>query len=155
MSDGPATAGGDLDHDRVALRALVDRYAVSADAKRYGAMAGCFTDDGVFEMCMTPGDPEPTAVRRGAAEIEAAMTSLDPFEATSHLIGAQAVEVDGDRATGETTCVAHHVLARPNGRRLLTMGIRYDDRFRRTAGGWRLEHRRLNVLWQERRPIEG
>ena len=141
--------------DRVALRALVDAYGAAADAKRYPDMAACFVEDGRFTMCMTPGEDQPTAVHQGRAEIEGAMAALDAFVATTHLIGAQVVELDGSTARGEATCVALHVLVRPTGRRLLTMGIRYEDRFGRHDGRWLLEDRRLVVLWQELRPMEG
>ena len=141
--------------DRVALRALVDAYALAADAKRYRDMADCFTDDATFTMYMTPGDDQPTSVHTGSAEIEAAMASLDAFVATTHLVGAQAVELDEDGARGEATCVARHVLVRPKGRKMLTMGIRYQDRFVRQGGQWLIAERRLVVQWQEFRPMEG
>jgi hypothetical protein len=150
MSDGPTDAA-----DRVALRALVDAYAMAADAKRYRDMARCFSDQATFTMCMTPGDDQPTAVHTGAAEIEAAMASLDAFVATTHLVGAQVIELDGDRATGQATCVARHILVRPSGRKMLTMGIRYEDRFGRHAGRWLIEERRLVVVWQEFGPMAG
>jgi hypothetical protein len=141
--------------DLVELRALVERYALGADTKRYDQIVDCFTDDATLELCQTPGSLEPTSVHHGAAEIRAAMTNLDAFVATSHLVGAFAVRVEGEWAEGETTCVAEHVLVRPQGRRLITMGIRYDDHFVRRYGHWRMARRRLVLLWQERRPMEG
>ena len=139
----------------MALRSLVDAYAMAADAKRYRDMAQCFSEQATFTMCMTPATTSRRRPHTGQAEIEAAMASLDAFVATTHLVGAQVVEVDGDRATGQATCVARHVLVRPSGRKMLTMGIRYEDRFGRHDGRWLIEDRRLVVVWQEFRPMEG
>ena len=140
---------------RLELRALVDAYAVGADTKRYEDVADCFTDDGSLLLCMTPGSDEPTSVHHGRAEILGAMANLDAFVATSHVVGAQRVALDGDHGRGDTTCLALHVLERPSGRRLLTMGIRYEDEFTRADGGWLIGQRRLVLLWQELRPMEG
>ena len=141
--------------DRSALRDLVEAYALAADAKDYEAIADCFTEGGRLVLFYDPEAAEPTAVRQGRAEILEAMGNLARFTATSHLVGAHAARVEGDGATGTTTCVASHVSVKGESRRMLTMGIRYDDTFVRTEGGWRLEERRLVTLWQELRPMEG
>lgn len=37
--------------------------------------------------------------------------------------------------------------------RVYVMHIRYDDRYRRVGGGWRIAERRLHVLWDEDHPL--
>ena len=36
---------------------------------------------------------------------------LNKYEATTHFMGQSTVVLDGDHATGETYCIAHHVSA--------------------------------------------
>jgi hypothetical protein len=49
---------------------------------------------------------------------------LNKYEATTHFMGQSTVVLDGDRATGETYCIAHHVLhLRGNGLFLLLLFV--------------------------------
>ena len=69
------------------------------------------------------------------------------------MLGQQTVDLDGDRATGECYCLAHHVEVADDGSRsVMIMHIRYQDRYARTADGWKFEHRTLMVDWRETRP---
>jgi hypothetical protein len=53
------------------------------------------------------------------------------------------VRVDGDRATSRCYLQAQHVV----GAGTFMFAGRYEDRFVRTAGGWRIEHRDLVRMW--------
>jgi hypothetical protein len=69
-----------------------------------------------------------------------------------HLMGNHDVTLDGDRATGVVYCVAHHLSLHDDGARDTVMTVRYVDRYLRTADGWRIEQRTINVDWEEERP---
>ena len=137
--------------DRVALVDLVAAYARECDQCHPDEIAALFTDDGGFTVIRP--DAEPTEVR-GRDRLVSAFAGLSRYEHTFHHVGQQTVELDGDRATGDTYCIAHHVEAAADGSRsVMAMHIRYQDRYARTAGGWRFEFRTLLVDWTETRPL--
>jgi hypothetical protein len=80
--------------------------------------------------------------------------NLNTYEVTMHLNGQSTVALDGERATGETYCVAHHVFSAEGGRKLMIAALRYQDSFVKTHGRWRFSERRLYVRWTETRPLE-
>ena len=140
--------------DQLALRDLVARYAHHADRKQPAEQAAVFTVDG--RVRLDDGDPdttEPIDVVTGRDELERTFAELIArYEVTTYLNGQSLIDVDGDTATGETYCLAMHVLDEGAGRELLTMSIRYLDAFARTPGGWLIADRRLVFDWVDRRP---
>jgi hypothetical protein len=60
---------------------------------------------------------------------------------------------DGDRATGESYCLAHHLTQDQHGSRtLMVASIRYLDAFVKQDGAWLFAERRLMVDWTDTRP---
>jgi uncharacterized protein (TIGR02246 family) len=133
--------------DRDALRRLVERYATAVDHRDVDAAAACFVPDGR----LTVGDGDPL---EGRAAIVGALARLERYEVTAHLLGHSNHSVEGDHATGESWCRAHHVYEEDGVRRDWVMAIRYLDRYLRRDDGWRIEDRRLVVDWLEDRPLE-
>jgi uncharacterized protein (TIGR02246 family) len=133
--------------DRDALRRLVERYATAVDHRDLDGAAGCFLPDGR----LTVGDGAPL---EGREAIVGALGRLSRYEVTGHLLGHSNHAVDGDRATGESWCRAHHVYEEGGVRRDRVMEIRYLDRYVRGGEGWRIEDRHLVVDWLEDRPLE-
>ena len=80
--------------------------------------------------------------------------NLNAYEVTMHLNGQSTVALDGDRATGETYCLAHHVYSDEGERKLMIAALRYQDVFVKADGGWRFAERRLYVRWAETRTLE-
>jgi uncharacterized protein (TIGR02246 family) len=141
--------------DRLALRQLVEAYARGADRRDAEGMAELFTDNGRLAIYDgQPGTSEPTADRRGRGDIASAMAGLNRYEVTTHLLGQQTVELDGDRATGETYCLAHHLSHRDGARENRVMSIRYLDSYVRSHGRWLIEERLLAVDWVETRLVD-
>ncbi|MCF2525761.1 nuclear transport factor 2 family protein [Yinghuangia soli] len=138
--------------DRLALRDLVETYAQGADRRRPEQVASLFLPEGRLVVERDPG-AEPI-VRTGPAQIAKAMTGLDRYIATMHVVANQLVAIDGDRAEAETYCTAHHIYDDESGvRRDRVMAVRYEDVYVRTPDGWRIETRRLNCDWVEDRPL--
>src|SRR5690606_32856172 len=98
-----------------------------------------FADGAV--MTIHRGDKPSTITAPG--DLERIPTGLARYDQTLHVIGNHRVELDGDDATGEVYCTAHHL----TGTEDFVMHIRYDDRYRRTADGWRVAARDLRLLW--------
>ena len=63
------------------------------------------------------------------------------------------VTVDGDRATGESYTIAHHVFSEDGGRKIMVASLRYLDTFTKIDGGWYFAERDLIVDWSETRSL--
>jgi hypothetical protein len=63
------------------------------------------------------------------------------------------VILDGDRASGVSYCLAHHVTRRAGEAKIMVASIRYSDQFVRTPEGWRFDEGRLMVDWMDTRAV--
>ncbi len=131
--------------DRLALRELVDRYASIPDDRDYALVDVTFTEDAVLHA--------PEFRLEGRDAIREAMRGIERYEATLHCMHHHRVEIDGEDATGEVYCIANHIERTPEGVFKLDWGIRYRDRYRRTASGWRIANRELRRVWEQRAPL--
>ncbi|SNS68138.1 SnoaL-like domain-containing protein [Asanoa hainanensis] len=139
--------------DRAALRDLVDAYARLADRRDATGQAALFTSDArvsVFMGGADGGDPAP--VIEGRTRLADEFGALRNYEQTTHFNGQSTVTIEGDDATGETYCLAHHLWTENGQRVLMVMSIRYHDRFVRDEGRWLFAERQLIVDWVDRRP---
>jgi SnoaL-like domain len=117
--------------------------------------AGLFTEDGRVTVYMgEPDTTEAVQVLTGRAELADAFAALRNYEATTHFNGQHTVTLDGDRATGETYCLAYHLWTSDEQRTLMIMSIRYLDAFVRRDGQWLFAERRLITDWTDRRLSE-
>jgi hypothetical protein len=57
------------------------------------------------------------------------------------------LEIDGDRASSETYCVAYHYYDLDGEQQQYVMGIRYEDELRRRDGTWEIAACRANFDW--------
>jgi SnoaL-like domain len=70
-----------------------------------------------------------------------------------HFNGQSTVELDGDRATGETYCLAHHVSGDGDSQAIFVAAIRYYDTFVNDDGAWLFAERKLYVDWTDTRAL--
>ena len=139
---------------RLALRLLVDTYARLVDRRDTDAVAQLFTEDGRLVAHFYTGPDGAPNVRTGRGEITAALVAgLERYLGTTHVVGGQVLDVDGDRASGETVCLAYHVYEHHDERRLLVMAVRYQDSFVCEAGTWRFAERQLRLDWRDDHPM--
>ena len=94
--------------------------------------------------------------RTGRDEIALAISKMR-YTPPSHLVGQQQADIQGDTATGETYCLAHHLTVPDDGSPAtdFIMLIRYQDQFVRLDEGWRFAVRELHIDWTENRLAEG
>jgi uncharacterized protein (TIGR02246 family) len=141
--------------DRTALRDLVDAYARHVDRRDAESVAALFTADGRLVSRLHNAAGDAPIVRRGRDEIAAALVAgLERYVATTHIVGGQVVTIDGDGATGDAVCLAHHVYESAGTRRMLVMAVRYSDTYARQPGGWGFAERQLYLDWREDRVME-
>ncbi len=140
--------------DRLELRELVDRYAQAVDRTDAAGVAALFVEDGTLATWLDPTSSEGTGQRQGRAAIAAAIRGMARYVATHHTVSSASVAVDGDTATGETRCAAHHLEDTPAGRRDTVLYIRYLDTFARDRDGWRFRRREVRVQWRSVVPVQ-
>ena len=139
--------------DRAAVRELVEAYAQRADRADGERAAELFTPDATLTVYITPEAPEPTSVRRGRADIAEALDSVRRYRTALHIIASHTSTVTGDRADGETRCIAHHVYGEAGAERDRVLFIRYQDQFVRDGGRWLIAARELRVDAVTDRPL--
>jgi SnoaL-like protein len=137
--------------DRLALRELFDGYAHCADRRDAEGQKALFTEDTVFAVYMDGGGHEPTYVLRGREALTPVFDDLNRYEATTHFNGQSTVSVDGDRATGESYTIAHHLFSEDGERKIMIASLRYLDTFAKVGGRWYFAERKLILDWSETR----
>lgn len=140
--------------DQWEIRRVVERYAQAVDQADSAAVAALFTEDGELELWMDPTQREPTGLYRGRDEIAKAVSAIKRYRVTHHTIASSLADVDGDRATGETRCVAHHVYGEGDAVRDRVLYIRYDEQFARVDARWRFARREFHVQWVATQSVE-
>jgi SnoaL-like domain len=138
--------------DRTAIRHLVDAYAHCADRRDATGQMALFTADTVFEVFMDSKVAEPTFVIRGREGLAPVFADLNQYHATTHFNGQSTVELAGNRGTGETYCIAHHLTVKGGQRTLMVASLRYLDKFVKQGGFWLFAERKLLVDWTDTRP---
>ena len=137
--------------DRLAIRALVDAYAHCADRRDAAGQKSLFTQDTHFVVYMDGRGSEPTQVLDGREALTPVFDDLNRYQATMHFNGQSTIAIDGDRAAGESYCIAHHLFTEDGERKLMVAWLRYDDTFMKIDGAWRFAERNLYVDWTETR----
>jgi SnoaL-like domain len=105
----------------------------------------------VFQVFMDGESPEPTYILHGRDALAPVFADLNQYRATTHFNGQSVVHLDGDRANGESYCIAHHLTVTGEQRTLMLASLRYLDQFVKLDGAWYFAERRLLVDWTDTR----
>jgi ketosteroid isomerase-like protein len=139
--------------DRLAIRELVDAYAHCADRRDAKGQMALFTEDTRFLVFMDAAAAEPTQELHGRESLAPVFDNLNSYAVTMHFNGQSTIVLDGDRATGESYCLAHHLSIGQDGERtMMIASIRYLDEFAKQDGQWLFAERRLMVNWTDTKP---
>jgi hypothetical protein len=142
-----------IDSARIALRALVDEYALASDTTDIERFGSLFTPDAEFVMS-TPGSAESVTLR-GREQVKFGPSGNQMFERTFHAVHNQVVDVDRAHAAGVTYCTARHLLRKADGGlEVILAPILYHDEYEFTSQGWKFSRRELEWTWIERAPAE-
>ena len=128
------------------LEQLTHRYCRLLDTKRFDELGELFVDGGTASY----GGGAITLTGRDdiVAFLHRAMGSEQIL--TSHLVGHPEIDVDGDRATGSWALQDVVVLEETG---FAVHGASYyDDRYVRTADGWRIAHTGYKRLYEQLAP---
>src|SRR6202047_2019712 len=140
--------------DRLAIRELVEAYAHCADRRDARGQMSLFTADTHFVVYMNAKDATPSQELQSREALAPVFAELNKYDATTHFVGQSTIfSLTADRATGESYCLAHHVIVNDGKRRLMLASLRYLDTFVKIDGSWLFAERRLYVDWLEERAL--
>src|SRR6266498_3444944 len=130
------------------------RSAHCADRRDAKGQMALFTGDTRFLVFMDATAAEPTQELHGRESLAPVFDDLNQYVATMHFNGQSTILLDGDRATGESYCLAHHLKVGQDGQRtMMIASIRYLDELAKQDGQWLFAERQLMVNWTETRPF--
>jgi hypothetical protein len=139
--------------DRLAIRELFDAYAHCADRRDAEGQKALFTAGTRFAVYMDGEGSEATYVLEGREALTPIFADLNRYQATTHFNGQSTVTIDGDRATGESYTIAHHVFSEGGRRKIMIASLRYLDTFTKIDQRWYFAERELIVDWSETRSL--
>lgn len=138
--------------DRLAIRELFDAYAHCADRRDADGQQALFTADTRFAVYLNGEATEPSYVLEGREALTPIFNDLNQYQSTTHFNGQSTIELDGDRATGESYTIAHHLFTAGGQRTIMIASLRYLDTFAKIDGAWYFAERNLILDWSETRP---
>lgn len=137
--------------DRIALKELVDMYAIYGDQRRIQEQAALFSETSTVELYS--GD-ELSATLEGRQAIENTFTAfLKSFETVYHFNGQQTVVVNDSTATGIAYCTVT-LIGLENGHKMkTTIGMHYHDEYVKLNSKWLIEKRKSYFGWQDKHQL--
>lgn len=140
--------------DRLAIRELVETYAHCADRRDAKGQMSLFTADTHFVVFMNARDATPSQELHSRDALAPVLADVNKYDATMHFVGQSTISaLTGNRAPGETYCLAHHVTVDAGRRSLMIAALRYLDTFVKMDGAWLFAERLLYVDWLEERAM--
>ena len=107
-----------------------------------------------FAVYMGGEGTEPTYVVEGREALTPIFEDLKQYEATTHFNGQSTIRLAGDRATGESYTIAHHLFSTDGERKIMVAALRYLDTFTKVDRTWLFAERQLILDWSETRPSQ-
>ena len=95
---------------------------------------------------------EPTQVIDGREGLTPVFQDQTVTRPHSIFNGQSTIVLDGNRAAGESYCIAHHLFTDSDERKLMLAHLRYGDTFVKQDGAWLFAERNLYVDWIETKP---
>ena len=138
--------------DRAAIRELFDAYAHCADRRDSQGQKALFTEDTHFVVYLDGEGSEPSYALDGREALTPVFADLNQYQATTHFNGQSTIVLDGERATGESYTIAHHLSTVDGERKIMIASLRYLDTFAKIDGSWYFAERKLLLDWSETRP---
>lgn len=133
--------------DNERFREISALYARFVDRHEFGRLPEIMAAGA--SIAVHPGDPAttpPLYKMEGVPAIQQAFELLRNYQRTFHFVGQQSItELGADSARGETYCIANHFHNKNGVDHNYVMYIRYQDRFVREGGVWKIAERQLIV----------
>lgn len=133
-------------NDVHAIERLKYAYCRFLDTKQFEDLCSLMTED----VTVTYGGGAITLTGRQAVQDYLSKAMESPRMLTSHLVSHPEIDVDGDTATGRWALVDTVIVEDAD---IVIRGASlYEDRYVRTADGWRIQHTGYKRLFEEMGP---
>jgi len=139
--------------DRLAIRELFDAYAHCADTRDAEGQKALFTPDTRFAVYMDGPGTDPSYVLEGREALSPVFDDLNRYEVTMHFNGQSTITMGGDRATGDSYTIAHHVFTEDGTRQMMVAWLHYLDVFTKADNSWSIAERQIILQWSETRAL--
>jgi ketosteroid isomerase-like protein len=139
--------------DRLAIRELIDAYAQCADRRDAEGQKALFAEDTRFVVYMDGVGTAPTEDLHGREQLTPVFAALKQYEVTMHFNGQSTLTLEGDQASGETYCIAHHVFSADGERKIMLAYLRYADKLAKQDGVWLFAERNLYLEFSDTRSL--
>lgn len=139
------------------LRALVDQAEIRDVLYRYSSAIDSFDSDGVRatladDIWAQYGNSDPVVGGDELAKWIADATATVIWQ--HHLLNVYHVNIEGDQASTVSYLTSYQVFQQ-DPKAAIVLVARYHDQLRRTAKGWRISRRTMELLWGESKPDTG
>ena len=102
--------------DCLAIQALPLRYASGVDRRDRQVFLSAFSAEATLRaFCSGTEGDEIVSTFTGHQELGRIPALITRYTRTFHLVGNHLYDIQGDEATGEVYCSAHHLTSGPNG----------------------------------------
>jgi len=151
------TATNETTVDSTSLRALQDRTDIADVLYKYSSTVDSFDYDGLRSVLADDiwaqygnGEPVEGADKLAGWIAEATATIIWQH----HLLNVYHITIDGDHANTLSYLTSYQVF-KENPDAAIILVARYHDELRRTADGWKISKRIMELLWAESKADEG
>jgi len=132
--------------EKESIRDLVRLYSRGVDRQDFELLRTLYAEDGT-------DDHGSLYCGSAAGYVDWLQSVLPSVDITAHCIQNHLIDVRGDRGEGEVYVTAYHRVPAGDGTFIdLIEGNRYLDRYKKCAGVWRFEHRKLIRDWLTKAP---
>lgn len=139
--------------DVQAMRAMIERYFAALDNRQFELLRDVFTPDAIGDWRGEAFAAD--TILQGVDSIIERVSKVSRFTASTHIGGSSAFQVGTPPDTA--TVVTHAVsFLKTSGEspRVIVRGVKYEDDFILTDGGWRIHRRIHQPTWQYAQPAE-
>lgn len=132
--------------DRANITEHVLKYATGIDRHQWDLYRSIFADEVMLDFSSWSGDP----ARAMPADdwVAGVRATLEPFDATQHVLTNFIIDLDGDSATCTCYMAAHHHLVVEGDRQMHSIGGYYIHDLKHAENGWLIHKTSLNVTWE-------
>ena len=135
-------------HDeRLDLIDVLYRFARGIDTRDFALYRSVFADE--IELDYSSYRAENVGRWKADDWVARAARLFPGFHATMHAISNPIATIEGDEASLTASVQAHHVVLVEGVTRSYVIAGMYRDRLARTADGWRITHKCLEVWWTD------
>jgi len=132
--------------DRTNITDHVLKYATGIDRHQWDLYRSIFADEIMLDFSSWSGDP--ASAMLADDWVAGVRATLEPFDATQHVLTNFAVDLDGDSATCICYMTAHHHLVIDGDRQMHSIGGYYVHALERAGEGWLIDSTTLTVTWE-------